>query len=145
MQQKPLEMGQRSRFPLETLGPRAIFLGFISAVAGRRSAEPSRFAGQRREADAEPCKAARCSGRKGDGGPGTPGEGGHPTVGSREKLSSPLCLTLPKKDGPREHRFPSWSFTLRQSHPSCAAASWCPGQSPPRGLPPHSIPRSIWH
>lgn len=45
MLHKPLETGQRSRFPLGIIRPRAIFLGFVSAVAGRRLAESSRIAG----------------------------------------------------------------------------------------------------
>lgn len=71
-------------------------------------------------------------------------------MGSRERLCSPWCLTLPKKAIHGGIAFPRGVFPLRGlSIPCCsagaAAASWCPGQSPPRGLPPLSIPRSIWH
>lgn len=45
MPEKQLEMGQRSRFPLETICLPAVFLGFIAAAAGGQAAEPSRVAG----------------------------------------------------------------------------------------------------
>lgn len=73
-------------------------------------------------------------------------------MGSRERLCSPSCLTLPKKDYSHGGTaFPRGVFSLQGlSIPCCtagaaAAASWCPGRSPPRGLLPHSIPQSIWH
>lgn len=72
-------------------------------------------------------------------------------MGSRERLCSPSCLALPEKVIQGGIAFPRGVFPPQGlSSPCCTAgaataASWCPGQSPPRGLPPLCIPRSIWH
>lgn len=73
MLQKPFEMGQQSRFSLETVCPCAIFLRFLAVVAGRQSAEPSWAAGSEGEGHRALQGAQEGRGTV-DGAPGAPGE-----------------------------------------------------------------------
>lgn len=64
----------------------------LLSLADSQQSHPGSLAA--REGDNEPCKVLR---KEGGQGMGLPGEEGDRAVGSRERLCSPSCLTLPKK------------------------------------------------